>query len=291
MNGQPLGNPSPYFNAVGPQYFATLGTRLIEGREFAEADTANAPGVAIVNQAFARRYLAGKPPLAQRLALRLLKNDAAIVGVVQDAVYERLRDAPPPTVYVPVAQALGGSPLGRGGVTLVVGVSGGIAATAGSLQRVLQRRFPAAPIRVRTLASQIDRALIRERLMATLAGSLGTVALVLAAIGLFGLLAYTVASRTNEIGVRMALGAARAQVLWLVLGDAIRLVAVGAVLGLPAAWAASRLISSMLFGLKATDPRTLAGAASLLLVTGMLAALMPALWASRVDPMVALRHE
>ena len=291
LNGQPLGNPSPYFNAVGPQYFATLGTRLIEGREFAEADTANAPGVAIVNQAFARRYLAGKPPLAQRLALRLLKNDAAIVGVVQDAVYERLRDAPPPTVYVPVAQALGGSPLGRGGVTLVVGVSGGIAATAGSLQRVLQRRFPAAPIRVRTLASQIDRALIRERLMATLAGSLGTVALVLAAIGLFGLLAYTVASRTNEIGVRMALGAARAQVLWLVLGDAIRLVAIGAVLGLPAAWAASRLISSMLFGLKATDPRTLAGAASLLLVTGMLAALMPALWASRVDPMVALRHE
>jgi predicted permease len=291
LNGQPLGNPSPYFNAVGPQYFATLGTRLIEGRDFAASDAANAPGVAIVNQAFVRRYLAGKPPLAQRLAIRMLKNDAAIVGVVQDAVYERLRETPPPTVYVPFAQALGGSPLGRGGVTLVVGASGGIAATAGSLQRILQRSFPAAPIRVRTLSSQIERALIRERLMATLAGSLGIVALALAAIGLFGLLAYTVASRTNEIGVRMALGAARGQVLWLVLGDAIRLVAVGTMLGIPAAWATSRLISSMLFGLKATDPVTLAGASSLLLLTGLLAAFLPALRASRVEPIVALRHD
>jgi ABC-type antimicrobial peptide transport system permease subunit len=144
---------------------------------------------------------------------------------------------------------------------------------------------------VRTLSAQIERSLIRERLLATLAGSLGIVALILAAVGLFGLLAYTVESRTNEIGVRMALGAARGQVMSLVIGDAVRLMAIGAVLGIPAAWATSRLISSLLFGLKGTDPGTLAGAASLLLLTGLLAAVLPALRASRVDPMVALRHD
>jgi ABC-type antimicrobial peptide transport system permease subunit len=127
--------------------------------------------------------------------------------------------------------------------------------------------------------------------MATLAGSLGVVALVLASIGLYGLLMYAVTRRANEIGVRMALGAARSQVLWLVIGDAIRLVVIGAVLGIPAAWAASRLIGSMLYGLKATDPLTLAGAASLLLATGILASALPAHRASRVDPMVALRHD
>jgi predicted permease len=290
LDGQPLGGPSPYFNAIGPQYFATLGTRVLEGREFAAGDTAGALGVAIVNQAFVRRYLEGHEPLGQRLTVRILPSEAVIVGVVQDAVYESLREPPPPTVYAPLAQAVGTKRVGTG-ITMLVGVDGEITWAATALQQTLQPRFPGAPVRVRTLSAQIERSLIRERLLATLAGSLGIVALILAAVGLFGLLAYTVESRTNEIGVRMALGAARGQVMSLVIGDAVRLMAIGAVLGIPAAWATSRLISSLLFGLKGTDPGTLAGAASLLLLTGLLAAVLPALRASRVDPMVALRHD
>jgi len=291
LNGQPVGDPSPYFNAVGPQYFATLGTRLIEGREFLPGDSATAPSVAIVNRAFVRRYLKGGPALGQRLAVRIVSDDAVIVGVVQDAAYETLREPPPPTVYMPLARVVGPRRVGNA-VTLLLGVAADASSsTAGALQRILQRRFPGAPIRVRTLSGQIDRSLIRERLMATLAGSLGVVALVLAGIGVFGLLAYTVASRTNEIGVRMALGAARTRILWLVLGDAIRLVIIGAALGLPVALAASRLISSLLFGLRATDPLTIAGAVALMLATGIAAASLPAHRASRVEPMVALRHD
>jgi predicted permease len=289
VNGQPIGRP--YFNGVGPRYFATLGTGLVEGREFTDADGAGAPLVSVVNQSFVRRFLAGPRPLGQRVAVR--GRESLVVGVVRDAAYESLREAPPPTVYVPLTQVFAGVPVGQQRIraTLVAVTAGGTAATAGALQRMLQPAYPASPIRVRTFSAQIERALIRERLMATLAGSLGVVALVLASIGLYGLLMYAVTRRANEIGVRMALGAARSQVLWLVIGDAIRLVVIGAVLGIPAAWAASRLIGSMLYGLKATDPLTLAGAASLLLATGILASALPAHRASRVDPMVALRHD
>jgi len=290
VNGQSIGRP--YFNAVDPRYFATIGTNVVQGREFTSADIAGAPLVAVVNQSFARRFLAGLEPLGQRVVVR--GQESRVVGVVRDAAYESLRDAPPPTVYFPLAQefaanaALGQA---RARVTLVIRVAGGTAAAGRALERTLQPAFPTLPIRVRTFSAQIERALIRERLMATLAGALGTVALALAGIGLFGLLAYAVASRTTEIGVRIALGAARGQVLWLVVGDAIRMVAVGAALGLPAAWMASRLFSSMLFGIKGTDPLTMAGAASLLMATGVVAAGIPAYRACRVDAVVALRHE
>jgi ABC-type antimicrobial peptide transport system permease subunit len=133
--------------------------------------------------------------------------------------------------------------------------------------------------------------LIRERVMATLAGGLGALALVLASVGLYGLLSYTVASRTSEIGVRMALGASRGDVLWLVVGDAGRLIALGLMVGLPAALLSSRIVSSMLFGLTPTDPATLAGAAAVLGASSLLASLLPARRAVNVDPMVALRNE
>jgi predicted permease len=290
VNGQSIGRP--YFNAVEPRYFATIGTDVVEGREFTAADGVGAPLVAVVNQSFVRRFLPGLEPLGQRVVVR--GQEARVVGVVRDAAYESLRESWPPTVYFPLAQdfaanaALGQT---RARVTLVVRVAGGAAPVVPALERTLQPAFPTSPLRVRTFSAQIERALIRERLMAALAGSLGVVAILLAAIGLFGLLAYTVASRTSEIGVRLALGAARRQVLWMVISDALRLVVFGVLIGLPASWAASRLIASMLFGLKTTDPVTLAGAASLLLAAGILAASIPAVRATRVDPMVALRHD
>jgi hypothetical protein len=290
VNGQPVGRP--HFDAVDPGYFAAIGTDVVAGREFTRTDAAGAPLVAVVNQSFARRFLPGPEPLGQRVVVS--GQDALVVGIVRDAAYESLREAPPPTVYFPLAQEFAwaaGFGQARARVTLVARVAGGSAAAVRMLERSLQPAFPTSPIRVRTFSAQIERALIRERLMAALAGSLGIVSLALAGIGLFGLLAYTVTGRTGEIGVRLALGAARRQVLWLVVGDALRLVVVGVLIGGPASWAASRLIASMLFGVKATDPVTLAAASSLLLAVGTLAASIPAIRATRVDPMVAVRHE
>lgn len=286
LNGLLVGPAGPHFNAVAPKYFSTLRTPVLTGREFTTADGSSAPHVAVVNESFVKRYLSGISPIGQRVSIRA--NDMQIVGVVKDAAYESLRDAPPPTVYAPLAQ----SPTpGRGTVTLAIDAGSATPSVAPALQRLLQSKLPVTPILVRTFSAQIDRALIRERVMAALAGGLGAVALVLATIGLYGLLAYTVTRRMNEIEVRMALGAPRGQVLWLVVGDAGRLIAFGLVCGLPAAWASSRLVSSMLFGLAPTDSVTLVGAAGALLVSGLCASLGPALRAANVDPMVALRHD
>jgi predicted permease len=285
LNGQPLGSET-YFNGVGPRYFNTLKTPVVAGREFAESDTGSAPHVAVANQTFVQRHFAGVAPLGQHISIR--GDDVQIVGVVKDAVYESLRDAPPPTVYMPIAQARFDP---SRPVTLAVDAGGSSPSLSVTLERLLQPKFPGVPVRVRTMSGQIERALIRERLMATLAGGFGVLALVLASIGLYGLLAYTVARRTNEIGVRMALGAGRAGVLRLVMGDACRLVALGTMVGLLAALAASRLVASMLFGLAPTDPRTLVGAAAVLGVSGLIASFVPAYRAARVDPMVALRQD
>ncbi len=218
-----------------------MGTPLAAGRDCTAGDESTALFVAVVNETFIKRYLPDTPPLGQRLSVR--GSDLQIVGVVKDVVYESLRDD-----TVPDRLRAGGS------------------AQPDESGHVCRRRRPAtlrqwrrrcgscfsrdcagAPVQVRTFGAGRD-ALIRERLMATLAGGLGLLALVLASVGLPGLLAYTVARRTNEIGVRMALGAARRQVLWLVVGDAGRLMALGTLLGLPAAWVGSLLMSSMLFG-------------------------------------------
>jgi predicted permease len=293
-NGQPLGPGAPYFNAVGPKYFDTLQTSIVAGRDFTERDQPSSPRVAMVNEAFVKRHLSGSA-IGERLSTRA--SELEIVGVVRDAAYESLRDAPPPTVYVPFAQrgVAIGVPADRlhefGSVTLAVNAGSSASSVATALQRLVQPKLPGAPVQVRTFSGQIERALIRERVMATLAGGLGALALVLASVGLCGLLSYTVASRTNEIGVRMALGAAQGQVLWLVVGDASRLIALGVLLGLPAAWVSSRLVSSMLFGLAPTDPATLVGAAAVLGTSGLLASLLPARRAVNVDPMVALRHQ
>jgi len=156
---------------------------------------------------------------------------------------------------------------------------------------VLQPRMPNTPIEVRALAAQVDATMMQERMMATLAGGFGMLALVLACVGLYGLLAYSVARRTRELGIRMALGAQRKRVVALVIGGAARPVAIGIALGLPAAWAASRWVESMLFGLKATDPAAAGAAVVVLASAALLAAFVPACRAARVDPMSELRHE
>ncbi len=263
---------------IGPRYFETLGTPMLEGREFTLYDDKTAPRVAIVNQTFVRHFFPDGHPLGRHFLTDLPPVDTQIVGVVEDARSHSLRDQALPAVYVPS--------FASGGVgNIEVRVAGSIAQVVSELRRELH------PADIYPLTQQVEKTLVQERLMATLAGSFGTLALVLASIGLYGLLAYAVARRVNEIGIRMALGAERADVLRMVIRDALRLLGLGMALGLPAAWAASRWVSSMLFGLTPMDPMTILAATALLTGFGLLAGFLPALRASRVDPMVALRYE
>jgi ABC-type antimicrobial peptide transport system permease subunit len=169
--------------------------------------------------------------------------------------------------------------------------TGSLAQAAETLRATLQPALPGSPVEVHALNEQVERALVRERLMASLASCFGVLGLVLAAIGLYGLLTYTVARRTNEIGIRLALGAMRREVLWMVIRHVMVLLGMGIAMGIPVAWGASRLVSSMLFGVKGTDPWTIGAATATLTAAGLVAGFLPAWKASRVDPMVALRHE
>jgi predicted permease len=272
-------------NNVAPRYFETMRTPVVLGREFTTRDDASAAGVAMVNEAFVRQYLPAGRALGQRLSIVGLAGDAQIVGVVRDAVYETLRQAPPPTVYLPYLQR------GAGGVTFEIYAAGAIAPVASAIRAAVQPKVPATPLSIRTLTAQLESSLVQERLMATLAGAFGALAVTLAGIGLYGLLSYTVAGRTSEIGIRVALGAQQVQVLWFVMQDAVQMLAVGVAVGLPVAWAASRLISSMLFDVRPMDPLTIGGAIAVLTLAGALAAFLPARRAACVDAMVALRHE
>jgi putative ABC transport system permease protein len=277
-----------YFVGAGPGFFATMQIRLLSGREFIDRDSFGAVDVAVVNEEFARRHFPGQNAVGQHLSakVRSSRKNLEIVGLAKNTNAAGLRAAPPPTVYVSYAQLTGDFP-----TTLEVRAAGNLADVASNVRRVLQARLPSSAIEVRALSAQVDSAIGQERLLATLAGGFGLLALTLACIGLYGLLAYRVAQRTKEIGVRMALGAQRKRVIALVLKGAARLILIGIVVGLPVAWAASHWLESMLFGLKRSDPSAIGGAIGLLVTAALVATYLPALRASRVDPMAALRHE
>jgi len=289
----PAGRPLPerdttLFVGASPRFFETLQLPILSGREFSDADTRQSPAVAIVNEAYATRYFPGQSPIGQRLSaiVRREKRDLEIVGLARNANTSSLRGRPPLTVYVPYGQLTGDVP-----TQLEIRVAGSAGDLTPALQRLLQPLLPNVPIDVERLAAQVDGSLIRERMMASLAGGFGLLALVLAAVGIYGLLAYTVARRTREIGIRMALGASRAGVIALVLGGTRLPLLIGIAVGAPAAWIASRWFESMLFGLKATDAAVIGTAIVILVAVAQLAAWLPARRAARVDPLVALRQE
>jgi predicted permease len=291
INGRPVSREEIYFNAISRGYFETLGTPVVLGREFTARDTPAAAPVALVNQAFVRQYLLAGRPLGQLLTVGgFQRQEYRVVGVVKDAVYESLWVSPPPTVYIPILQRKW--PVTAGfGVTFEAHVAGPLGRGAEDLRSALQSKLPGSAIEVNALTEQVERSLVPERLMATLAAAFGILGLVLAAVGLYGLLTYTVARRTSEIGIRLTLGAMRGAVLWVIMREVLTLLGLGIAIGIPVAWAASLFVSSMLFGLKATDVWTITAATATLAAVGLIAGFLPAFKASRVDPMVALRYE
>jgi predicted permease len=287
INGVPAAEES-LLHTIGPRYFETMRTPLVAGREFSAADTAAGTKVCVVNEAFARTHLQGLDPLGQRLSIAGDDGPAMeIVGVVKDALFSgsvRYFVAPS-SVYVPYAQNVPSK------ATFEVAAAGSIPEVVASLRRELSPRLPNTRIEVRTMAEQLDRALLEERLVAGVGGGFGVLALLLAVVGLYGVLSYNVARRTAEIGVRTALGATRADVFRLVMKDAVRSLAAGVAVGLPLAWLASSLFSHMLFGLTAADPSTAVAAIACLALAGGAAASIPVRRAMKVDPLVALRSE
>ena len=292
----PAGRPLPNRdNAVligaGPGFFATMRIPVLSGREFTGQDSAASTAVAVVNERYAQRHFPGVNPVGRHLTARLSgePRDLEIVGLVKNTNTRSLRLASPSIVYLAYAQLPGNR--GDRSATLEIRTAGRLGDVTPSLRQALQSRFPDAAVIVWALSAQVDASFVQERMMATLAGGFGLLALGLASVGIYGLLSYGVARRTREIGIHMALGAQRKRVITLVLKGARRSLLIGLAVGLPAALGASRWVESMLFGLKPTDPLAIVAAVALLAGVAHIAAYVPALRASRVDPMVALRHE
>jgi predicted permease len=275
---------------VYPNSFAALGIPFVAGRDFGPQDSGGAEKVAVINESMARRFFGDENPMGRRFGFAFpVRGDAIeIVGVVKDAKYVSLRESTRPMFYMPFAQAQ----TGRGQMTLVVRMMGDQAPIIAAVQREARALDPAMPMfQAETMAAQLDASLGQDRLVATLSSVFGLLALLLACIGLYGVMAYDVARRTHEIGIRMALGATERQVVQLVLGETLWLVGIGAVIGLGAELAATRWVKSLLFGLQPNDPLTIGLAVFVLLAVAAVAGYLPARRASRVDPMVALRHD
>jgi predicted permease len=285
VNGVRLSDESLY-HAIGARYFETIRTPIAAGREFTASDSRGAPKVAVVNEAFAKKYSKGAELLGQRLSIA--GDDGPpmqIVGIVRDAFVSGSARyfVAPSSVFVPYAQSQPSK------ATFEIAVTGAVADVAGSVRRELSPRLQNMRVEVRTMGEQLDRVLLQERLVAGVGTTFGALALVLAVIGLYGLLAYNVACRRTEIGVRAALGATRSNVLRLIMADAVRALALGIFIGVPLAWLAAGTFSRMLFGLTATDPSTLAASIATLAVSALVAAYFPARRAMNVDPVDAMR--
>ncbi|MEP7337018.1 MAG: ABC transporter permease [Acidobacteriota bacterium] len=274
---------------IGPDYFRTLTTPLLAGREFKESDNATAPKVAIVNESFARQVVNSANPIGQRFRVEATPTDPEsvyeIVGLVKDTKYLQLSEEVGATMFYPIAQ-VNPSPTGA---QLLIKSSLPQAEITAAVKRTLHDINPSLLVIFQGFKTMIENSLLRERLLATLSGFFGVLALVLASIGLYGILSYGVASRTNEIGIRMALGARQRDVLWLVLREALLLVLAGLAVGLPVIFLTTRFVATLLYGLPPTDVVSLSFATLLLVAVAFIAGYLPARRATRIDPMVALR--
>jgi putative ABC transport system permease protein len=277
-------------NAVGPNFLATMGIPLLNGREFSAADSSTSPKVAIINEAMARRFFAGRNPVGLSFGFgggKDTKLDTEIVGVVKDSKNTDVKTEARPFVFLPYSQSKD-----AGNATFYVRTNQDPVALTVTVRNLIQGFDGSMPVYgVKTLTAQVDEIMFTDRLVTTFSLCLGLLASLLAAVGLYGVMAYVVARRTREIGIRMALGATQKNVAWMILREIIGMLAVGLCVGLVAAYGIGRVIESLLFGVKASDPIVFLIAAGLLVAVALLAGWLPSRKAANVDPMVALRYE
>jgi predicted permease len=276
------------FNAVAPRYFEAIGTPLVAGRDFDERDTMASKKVAIVNESFARSFFGARSPLGYRVTSVDITYE--IVAVVKDAKYQSLRQEVVRTMYIPWMQRDGQQPMSFNYLVRVDG--GNPMQLVPALDKLLRDADPALRLRAaQTYSTVIDRSIVTERIMATLGGFFGVLALIVACVGIFGVLAFQVSRRVNEIGVRMALGARRSGIIALVLREVVMILAAGCAIGTAGALMLTGLTRKMLFGVTPGDPIVFLTAAAMLTVAALLAGWLPARRASKIDPMIALRHD
>ena len=281
--------PDPHMQFCSPGFFQTLKIPVLLGRDFTDRDVAGAPKVGIVNQKFVKRYFGDANPLGRHIGMGIdpgTKTDIQIVGVVGDTKYESLRDEIPYELYVPAAQS------GPNGGTVYVRAPGDPTSMFNTLRAAVRGVDAGVPMYdMRTLDHQMEISLLTERLLATLSSVFGCLATLLAALGLYGVMAFMVARRTREIGIRMALGAGQGSVVWMVLRETLTLAGIGVAIGLVGAYAVTRLIQTQLFGVQPTDLLTMAAASLGIAAVTALAGYIPARRATAIDPMSALRWE
>jgi predicted permease len=281
-------NMNPSFDSVSPGYFATLGIPSIAGRDFDSRDRFGAPKVAIVNEVFAKLYFPHESPIGHRFSLgRASQAGIEIVGVVRASKYSKVDEKPERIVYLPFQQSDNPSSL-----IVYARTTGDPRLAFAALRRDVNALDPGLPIsHLRTMEDQLDESLYAERVIASLSVFFGVLATVLAAIGLYGVMAYTVSRRTREIGIRLALGAAPANLRVLVMREVAILTAFGVALAVPAALVLTSLVRSELYGIQPNDPASIALAAAILTGVALVAGYVPAHRATRIDPIRALRYE
>jgi predicted permease len=273
-------------NAVTPGYLRTVGIALMRGRDFTSADGQNAPLVVIINETMAERFFPGGDAVGRRFRFFGDTADSTIIGIARDAKYNGLAEDPTPFVYLPMRQVY------NGGANILVRTEAAGAGLADEVRAIVREIDPRLTLLdVGTLQNQVDQALAPQRVMTTLLAVFGALALGLAAVGLYGVASYSVTQRTREIGIRMALGATRQNVLRLILLQGLALVLAGAVLGSLIALLLARSIQGLLVGVSAADPLTFGGTAAVLMAVATLASYFPARRATRIDPLRALRYE
>jgi putative ABC transport system permease protein len=287
-------NGASWEDYVSPGYFQTIENPMLAGRDFNANDTATSPHVAIVNQTFVKQFLNGaKDAVGKQIRVWVPPGQPpryyTVVGEVKDSVYNDMHEPMVPVMYFPRTQL--DPAFVYPGATLLIRSRAGVAGVLNPVKETISGDNPEIDIHFKVLSTQIHESLNQDELIATLCGFFGVLAVLLAAVGLYGVISYTVAQRTNEIGIRMALGAQRSGVVRLVLGEVAILIGIGVVVGAGLTLAGGKTATSLLYGLKAWDPVTLVSAAILLAIIGFAASFVPAQRATRVDPMVALRYE